>query len=345
MNKFAFWNNKGGTGKTSLAFQTICTYAQRYPEKRILVVDLCPQANLSELLLGGQSGGGTQRFMQIIHGVDTRKSIGGYFHKRLSSPFNATDINANDYIITPYHAEPRFGNNNIASNIDLICGDPLIELQTSAMNTLSNTEIPTINSWEKIIDWLNDLLNATEDRYDQVFIDTNPSFSIYTQIALAAADGVIVPVMADDSSRRAFQNVLALLYGIRLPSDVYEKYTFATKMKSYGKRVPKIKLIVRNRMTQYMGEASAYNAVLQGIDDDLKDAILAYPEYFDFNNLETGTVSIKDFGTTGVVSFARGCPFINMSSGTLTVNKKRIVVKREYLDTIQFHIGELVKKI
>ena len=64
-----------------------------------------------------------------------------------------------------------------------------------------------------------------------------------------------------------------------------------------------------------------------------------------FNNLEKGTVSIKDFGTTGVVSFARGCPFINMSSGTLTVNKKRIVVKREYLDTIQFHIGELVKKI
>ena len=84
MNKFAFWNNKGGTGKTSLAFQTICTYAQRYPEKRILVVDLCPQANLSELLLGGQSGGGTQRFMQIIHGVDTRKCFGGYFHKRLS---------------------------------------------------------------------------------------------------------------------------------------------------------------------------------------------------------------------------------------------------------------------
>ncbi len=25
--KYAFWNNKGGTGKTSLAFQTISEYA------------------------------------------------------------------------------------------------------------------------------------------------------------------------------------------------------------------------------------------------------------------------------------------------------------------------------
>ena len=53
MEIYAFWNNKGGTGKTSLAFQTICHYANKYPEKRILSIDVCPQANLSELFLGG----------------------------------------------------------------------------------------------------------------------------------------------------------------------------------------------------------------------------------------------------------------------------------------------------
>lgn len=345
MEIYAFWNNKGGTGKTSLAFQTICTYAYTYPEKRILVVDLCPQANLSELLLGGQSGGGTQRFMQITQGIATRKSIGGYFHNRLSSPFDASSINPADYIITPYNANPQFGNDKLPSNIDLICGDPLVELQTSAMNALSNTEIPTINSWEKIIDWLNDLLSATNGTYDQVFIDTNPSFSIYTQIGLAAANGVIVPVMADDSSRRAFQNVLALLYGINLPAPVYAQYTFASKMRLNSKPVPKIKLIIRNRMTQYMGEASAFNAVLQGIDDDLQNALSQYPSHFDFQNIASGTVSIKDFGTTGVVSFVRGCPFINMTSGSLSVNNKRIYVKRDYLDMVQNHVQDLVNKL
>ena len=50
--KYAFWNNKGGTGKTSLAFQSICRYAEINPNKRVLAIDVCPQANLSELLLG-----------------------------------------------------------------------------------------------------------------------------------------------------------------------------------------------------------------------------------------------------------------------------------------------------
>ena len=51
MRRIIFWNNKGGTGKTSLAFQIICEYALKNPTKKVLAVDVCPQANLSELLL------------------------------------------------------------------------------------------------------------------------------------------------------------------------------------------------------------------------------------------------------------------------------------------------------
>lgn len=53
---YAFWNNKGGTGKTSLSFQTITMYAKIHKKEKILAIDLCPQANLSELLLGGLLG-------------------------------------------------------------------------------------------------------------------------------------------------------------------------------------------------------------------------------------------------------------------------------------------------
>ena len=59
MERITFWNNKGGTGKTSLAFQTICQYAHENPSEKILVIDVCPQANLSELLLGGLHQGGS----------------------------------------------------------------------------------------------------------------------------------------------------------------------------------------------------------------------------------------------------------------------------------------------
>ena len=59
MERVIFWNNKGGTGKTTLAFQVLSEYARQNSDKKILVIDVCPQANLSELLLGGLNEGGS----------------------------------------------------------------------------------------------------------------------------------------------------------------------------------------------------------------------------------------------------------------------------------------------
>lgn len=99
---YTFWNNKGGTGKTSLCFQTITEYAIAHPEKKVLCIDLCPQANLSELMLGGLLGEGGQKLTQIWEENENRKSIGGYFQKRLSTPYNIPiDINFDEYVTHP----------------------------------------------------------------------------------------------------------------------------------------------------------------------------------------------------------------------------------------------------
>jgi len=340
MLKYAFWNNKGGTGKTSLIFQSVCKYAQIHPTKKILAIDLCPQANFSELFLGGQEHHGSSRLL-AEHGKVPRCSIGGYFDFRLPSPFSLpATFNPHDFIMTPssvHHAIPK--------NIDLICGDPLIELQGIAMNTLANASLPGVNTWLAVIDWLNDFLNSIKDEYDVVFIDTNPSFSMYTQIAIAAAERVVTPVMADDSSRRAVQNSLSLMYGIKLPSPVYSKYTFAEQMNTAGRALPKIHLIVRNRITQYMGDASAYNAVLEGIKSDVSAAIQAHSQYFTFSDVDDGLISVRDFQTTGVVAFARGLPFFAMKHGRLTISGQRVHVKREYLENSQQAIADVVARL
>ncbi|MCM5593552.1 ParA family protein, partial [Xanthomonas hortorum] len=83
------------------------------------------------------------------------------------------------------------------------------------MNSLANLQLPGVNTWLGVIDWLRDFLARIDSDYDIVFIDTNPSFSMYTQIVLAAADRVVLPVMADDSSRRAIQNAFSLIYGLK----------------------------------------------------------------------------------------------------------------------------------
>ena len=42
---YAFYNNKGGVGKTTLCSNASILYAEQNPEKQILVIDMCPQAN------------------------------------------------------------------------------------------------------------------------------------------------------------------------------------------------------------------------------------------------------------------------------------------------------------
>src|SRR5262249_54998479 len=181
----------------------------------ILAVDVCPQANLSELFLGGLTKSGSDKLLHRL-GAMPRARVGGYFQLRLALPYSKLLVKPAVFITAPHAFDSVF-----LPNIDLICGDPILELQSNAINTLANTQIPGTNTWIAVISWLSDLLNTVKNDYDTVFVDCNPSFSIYTQIALSTVDRIILPVMADDSSRRAVQNALSLVYGLSLPAPIY----------------------------------------------------------------------------------------------------------------------------
>ena len=337
--RYAFWNNKGGTGKTSLCFQAICRFAETHETQRILVIDACPQANLSELLLGGLTGLGSQRLLQQ-HGAVPRRSLGGYFQTRLPSPFSVPQFRPQDFICTPSAM-----NGAIPANIELVCGDPLLELQSNAINTLSNAQIPGTDTWISVVDWINDFLRPLNGTYDTVFIDCNPSFSIYTQIALATAERLVLPVMADDSSRRAVQNALSLVYGLSLPSPIYATYAFDRKLTQAGRTLPMVHLIAKNRITQYMGPASAYAAVLTAVDSDISALLTTNPGFFTFTNVANGTAEIRDFQTTGVVAFAKGLPFSKLKSGKQTINAHRVQVKEDYRLLVVNSVNGFVAKL
>lgn len=336
---YAFWNNKGGTGKTSLAFQAICRYAEKHDSEKVLAVDVCPQANLSELFLGGLTKGGSDKLLQR-QGATPRASVGGYFQLRLPSPYSPVSVKANDFITTP-----SAFNSVVPKNIDLICGDPILELQSNAINTLANTQIPGTNTWIAVISWLSDLLETLKDDYDVIFVDCNPSFSIYTQIALSAVDRLILPVMADDSSRRAVQNALSLVYGLSLPSPIYTAYAFSSKLSNAGRGLPKVHIIAKNRITQYMGPASAYHAVLTAIEKDISALIKTHPALFTFGKVSDGMVEIRDFQTTGVVAFAKGSPFSRLRPGKQNIGGHRVQVKDDYRRDCLKAIDQLVAKL
>jgi cellulose biosynthesis protein BcsQ len=339
--KYTFWNNKGGTGKTSLCFQTITEYAIKFPNKKILCIDLCPQANLSELMLGGLLGNGGQ-ILSTLWENESRKSIGGYFEIRLSNPYNIPTVDFTNYL-----CKPNTYNVRIPQNVDLIAGDRIIELQANSISALSITQIPGVDTYIKIVSWLKDLLESipVTDSYDVVFIDTNPSFAIYTQIALTATDRLIIPVMADDSSRRALRNVFSLIYGLSLPSTIYNQYAYNAKIANAGLTLPKIHLIVKNRLTQYMGPASAYHSVLTSINSDMQEILKANPGIFTFSQIDKGIVEVRDFQTTGVVAFAKATPFSKLEIGRHDIFGNETQVRQDYLDNCISSLSKIIDKI
>uniref|UniRef100_E6Q755 ATPase n=1 Tax=mine drainage metagenome TaxID=410659 RepID=E6Q755_9ZZZZ len=339
MAAYAFWNNKGGTGKTSLAFQAITTYANQHPGESVLVLDVCPQANLSELLLGGLEGKGSVN-LQSLHAQKPRRSIGGYFQLRLPNPYSTPKVTVSDFL-----SKPSDFNGSVPINIQLLAGDPLLELQSNAIATLANAQIPATNTWLAILDWLRDFLAATEKPFDKVFIDCNPSFSMYTQIALATADFMVVPVMADDSSKRALQNAVSLVHGLQLPSPDYAMHSFTQRLTDAGRTIPRLHTIVRNRITQYMGPATAYAVVLESILEDVSALLKSNPEIFTFTDIKDGYVDVRDFQTTGVVAFAKAAPFYALSSGRHYIEGQEIQVKPEYLDNCKDAINPLVARL
>ena len=87
MSRYALWNNKGGVRKTFLTFALSCEYALANPDEEVIVLDLCPQANLTEMLLGG--GEKANEALEKLYKQTPRCSVGGYFEARLTSPFVA----------------------------------------------------------------------------------------------------------------------------------------------------------------------------------------------------------------------------------------------------------------
>jgi hypothetical protein len=112
-----------------------------------------------------------------------------------------------------------------------------------------------------------------------------------------------------------------------------------------SRELPKVHLIAKNRLTQYMGAASAYSAVLGAIDHDIAQLLRTNPEIFDFADPAAGFVEVRDFQTTGAVAFAKGQPFSRLTTGRQSVNGQRVDIKAEYLEYARRAMAGLVAKL
>lgn len=168
------FNRKGGVGKSSVVCNLAAVSAQE--GWKTLVVDLDPQANASNYLLGEAS-------------QEARPNLCDFFEETLGFAFLASTPS------TWTHPTPF-------ENLSVIPGDErLSELQ------------PKLESRYKIYK-LRDLLNALEE-FDVVYLDTPPALNFFTTSALIAAHRCLIPFDCDEFSRRAIYQLLDTVREVR----------------------------------------------------------------------------------------------------------------------------------
>lgn len=162
------FNQKGGVGKSTITCNLAAISAHQ--GMRTLVVDLDPQGNTTQYLLG--------------KGADQLETtLADFFDQTLNFKLNPKPTDA--FVqATPF------------ANLHVMPSDPgLEELQGK------------LESRYKIFK-LRDALDELADDYDLVYIDTPPALNFFTRSALIAAQRCLIPFDCDEFSRRALYALL-----------------------------------------------------------------------------------------------------------------------------------------
>ena len=339
--KYAFWNNKGGVGKTFLCFAVASEYALQHPDVNVVIIDMCPQANVSEILLGGNgSGGKNHRKLVNKEHPNNSKTIGGYYSQRINRPHEKTETEK-DFLI-----QVREFNRNASENLHLIAGDSSLEMQVKTINQIAAQGLP-LESWRNVRSWVKDLqqeviVEGFGEEKCAFFIDCNPSFSSYTEQALLAVDRLIVPCTPDGSSARAIDHVGQLVYGNGDPSN-YEEVSFNRKAKNFSMTLPKIHLVAMNRFTTNRKQpAKAFNKMFENIKDRVRKQRKSLPS--DFTSMDGEVfINMPDAHTAAIVASYTGKPIRKLRAGKMyDIDGDKTTVNQTSLSEYQQAIQKLV---
>lgn len=300
------------------------------------------------MLLGGGSSG-EDEVLARCQNEPLPQTVVGYIAATLSGGPRAPLPKWYDFVV--HVTRPNVG---LPNNIFLLSGDGNLEPMAPLISEQAGAKPLALGSspWRWVHLVIDNLIADISNGADPwtVFIDTNPSFSIYTEIAVSAADRLLVPVNADDASRMAARAMLALIYGQNPPHPFYGAYTYAARATLEAIRRPVIDLVIGNRLTQHRGAAAAFAALSDATADALFEEYLAAPSRFAIPAIpvtnvqqfrEAFSVPLRDFNTAGIVAAHLGIPLSQLTAGfhlvygePVQVNLDRVHECRQAVDAV-----------
>lgn len=353
LNRYGIWNNKGGVGKSTITFHLAVRYSEQNPSVDVLVIDLCPQANSSMMLLGG----GTIGEQNVINFCvkPTPQTVVGYLSTVIGGGSGAPLPDPNKFAV-----KVDTYNSQLPNNLYLLCGDGNLEPISPAISNSANA--PALTPANQPWAWVHNIFRGFVDHFSasrrnkdiMVFIDTNPAFGVYTELAITASDRLLCPVNADDSSRTAAQAMAILLHGTEPPHPIYGAWTFATRAAFYGTNVPLIHLLIGNRLTQFGGAATAFTALSDASSETLYDIYKKNPSYFTTRPTRIRNIAdfkmqysalLRDFNTAGVVTSHLGQRLSQMKEGYYTVHDESVKINKARVQECLEAIDDIIVRI
>lgn len=187
----SFINYKGGVGKTTTTYHIGCSLAEHHG-KRVLLVDIDPQSNLSLLCMSYENYDMFRRQQGTIRDLYHRFQKG-------QNPLMTEDFIVRD-AIRPSENDPIAGVDLLPCDIDLLGEDlgglvPTISAGrgVNAFQVLQQLAQKTLYQW----DFLRCAFHELRDSYDYILIDCPPNLYMMTQNALRASDFYVVTLIPE----------------------------------------------------------------------------------------------------------------------------------------------------
>ena len=181
-----YCNNKGGVGKTTLAFNTAVSFAEK--GFKTVLVDLDPQCNLSLLALGAEFYEGT------LFSDPGRKDIYHILEKKITG---AGDVD----LAVPLKA--------LQTNLFILPGSLSLSLfENLLLNSFNEAAAGGLRGYSDTSAIDRYLRHIGQERQIDIFvIDTSPSLGILNRVIFLGADYFVVPMMADSFSVQGIENL------------------------------------------------------------------------------------------------------------------------------------------